>query len=1169
MKKRKTYSRVIVVLLSLCMIWGNVGTAMAEKASATTLRLTKTEGEVGISNANGRMLTAIKDMKLYNGYHVETQEESYAWVNLDSTKLVKLDAVSEMEIRQKEKVLELLLNSGNLYFNVTAPLTDDETLNIRTSTMVTGIRGTAGWVKVINKWHTKVFILEGTVRSSVTDPVSGQTKWITLRGGQMADFYVYDKNKKGDKCDIIIKAFAEDDIDGFVAAEFLQDSDLSGRIEGSGSGLNVRKITKGAKDRLAADQAQVHQQLTDIQAQLSHQDANIMIDPVFVDNAGNSGESDSGRSGGGSSDSGGNFQGPTEPDPTPTESESTPTESEPAPTETESIPAESEPAPTESESAPTESESAPAESEPAPMESEPAPTESEPAPTESESTPAESESAPTESESAPEEQGTVELTMKVTAAEVNEYLKTKNVVLKPGANPADNTLNIDVNVTVPADKTLTMENGVHMDVRTGQALQIDGTLDMAGNVTNNGTIRNTSMNTFKVGGSFITNGTIQNTGRIVSADAINNSGTLVNKGKIEGNIVNTGVFEMAGGTVGNGILQTEGNIELSGGTIQKGVEVNGGDITLTGGTIENPDGTGALKLLGGAASFPEGSTAFINGGIRVSNSGDQIGKLKMSGGTVIKGSAEAALLITNHREAPEDHAPEILLYGGSLDGEDGMIIRSDSGGTEADGVELKADHMDSVVVAENNGKVWFFNHDQDEAERRGIPVEEGTVFTCRQKGGKYILSRAAVDIIQALNAASGGEMVKLNSDWTQPKDYGGEGPSDLLTDFIAAIWHGTREEPVILDLNGCILEVNEIQVGMRLEDGSSVGGALSIIDSSGKRGTLRMHVPISNYGFLELKNGNFANICGGAAAANYGELLADSGAMLKNSLETDGRDEAPRNIILEIEEGTAILRGNVSLFSDIELEWNEFFNETIRLEKGTLLLEDAEINAGLEGALYVGEEGTVTIGAGAALTSLADWGTVRLEKGGTAVYAGGSIVNAGGHALVWYGGKENVSLPKELETDIKSELEDVAGYVESRYWDASETDRIQPAPLEYYGYQTEEMSDGYWHIVPAAEGAALMNVLEEVTVEIVTAPSETVYEDEILDEDGLPEEDEIPDEGEAPDEGESQPTDEGETPEEDESQLPEEDEVNADQDTAITLDAVYEETDSEEEESAI
>ncbi len=74
---------------------------------------------------------------------------------------------------------------------------------------------------------------------------------------------------------------------------------------------------------------------------------------------------------------------------------------------------------------------------------------------------------PTTPEPTPEEPDTVELTMKVTAAEVNEYLKTKNVVLKPGANPADNTLDIDVNVTVPADKTLTMESGVDMDVQTG------------------------------------------------------------------------------------------------------------------------------------------------------------------------------------------------------------------------------------------------------------------------------------------------------------------------------------------------------------------------------------------------------------------------------------------------------------------------------------------------------------------------------------------------------------------------------------------------------------------------------------------------------------------------------------------------------------------------------
>ena len=105
----------------------------------------------------------MQDMKLFNGYQLETAQQSYAWFEADSAKLFKMDAVSNLEVRKKGKKSELLLNSGNLFFNVTEHLQDDEVLNIRTSSMVVGIRGTSGWVKVIDQFHTILYMLDGTV----------------------------------------------------------------------------------------------------------------------------------------------------------------------------------------------------------------------------------------------------------------------------------------------------------------------------------------------------------------------------------------------------------------------------------------------------------------------------------------------------------------------------------------------------------------------------------------------------------------------------------------------------------------------------------------------------------------------------------------------------------------------------------------------------------------------------------------------------------------------------------------------------------------------------------------------------------------------------------------------------------------------------------------------
>ena len=87
-----------------------------------------------------------ENLGLYSGYGVATQAESYAWIDLDEVKLAKLDAGSEIEIAKEGKKLEINVKSGNMFFNVTQPLADDETMDITTSTMMLGIRGTCGWV---------------------------------------------------------------------------------------------------------------------------------------------------------------------------------------------------------------------------------------------------------------------------------------------------------------------------------------------------------------------------------------------------------------------------------------------------------------------------------------------------------------------------------------------------------------------------------------------------------------------------------------------------------------------------------------------------------------------------------------------------------------------------------------------------------------------------------------------------------------------------------------------------------------------------------------------------------------------------------------------------------------------------------------------------------------
>lgn len=183
-------------MLTVCLTVCHAVPVMADVTLAASMRLSRTEGTVSVVNTNGKNISLIENMKLYDGYGVETQQTSYAWITLDDTKAVKMDAVSAVKIQQKGKKLELLLNAGSLFFDVKEALKEDEVLNIRTSTMVTGIRGTSGIVRVIDDKHSQITILDGQVQTFVADPVSGQMKQGVISAGQTAELYVYEQHAR-------------------------------------------------------------------------------------------------------------------------------------------------------------------------------------------------------------------------------------------------------------------------------------------------------------------------------------------------------------------------------------------------------------------------------------------------------------------------------------------------------------------------------------------------------------------------------------------------------------------------------------------------------------------------------------------------------------------------------------------------------------------------------------------------------------------------------------------------------------------------------------------------------------------------------------------------------------------------------------------------------------
>lgn len=203
MKKRISFLLALALLLTSC----GGGSGAAATATAATMHLRRTEGTVSVADGEGKSVKPTKDLGLFSGYGVDTQAESYAWIDLDEVKLTKLDQNSEVEIQKEDKRLTIEVKSGSLFFNVTEPLAEDESLEIRCSTMVVGIRGTCGWVT-----DKTAALLEGVVT------VTAGEQEVTISAGEMAVMTAEGA--------LEVKPLSADFIPDFVREEQAEDSAL-------------------------------------------------------------------------------------------------------------------------------------------------------------------------------------------------------------------------------------------------------------------------------------------------------------------------------------------------------------------------------------------------------------------------------------------------------------------------------------------------------------------------------------------------------------------------------------------------------------------------------------------------------------------------------------------------------------------------------------------------------------------------------------------------------------------------------------------------------------------------------------------------------------------------------------------------------------------------------
>ena len=311
-----TVKRVLCVLMACVLMLAPATPASAATARATTMKLEKKVGAVTLKTQSGTSLRITDGMRLYNGNSLATEKYSYAYISLDSSKAVKLDQSSSATLRQNGRSLELLVKSGKLFFNVDKPLGQDESMNVRTSTMVTGIRGTCGVVEVVSQRQSKLYLIEGEVTLGTGDQA------VAVRGGQIATVELGSGSgtpaKPGDadpdaKQAVQVGKMTEKDIPSVALEEIMNDSALQKKIEQT-TDLDMEKIREAYEQFKKEEAGQNDPGKTD-QDQKDDQKEDPKNDDKKDENTSDSssGGSSSGGSSSGGSSSGGSSGGSSTP----------------------------------------------------------------------------------------------------------------------------------------------------------------------------------------------------------------------------------------------------------------------------------------------------------------------------------------------------------------------------------------------------------------------------------------------------------------------------------------------------------------------------------------------------------------------------------------------------------------------------------------------------------------------------------------------------------------------------------------------------------------------------------------------------------------------------------------------------------------------------------------
>ncbi len=273
--------------------------AAAEDGTASVIRLARTEGTVSLTNANGRSQKIVEDMRLFNGYELSTQRSGYAYLSLDDERAAKVDQLSVVSVQRSGRKTELRLTSGNLFFNIDEPLAEDETLNIRTSTLVTGIRGTSGVVRTVDETYSEVYIFEGSAMVTSASESSGETVSVVVTPGQMA---VSQTAPDSPQPVLTTQPIQAAEIPSFAAEEIRRDESLQAKIT-ERSPLAVSDILEGQADKAQREELEISAKQEALETALAEEHIDVQtVVSLPVEDAASAAENAAGSGGGGGDD---------------------------------------------------------------------------------------------------------------------------------------------------------------------------------------------------------------------------------------------------------------------------------------------------------------------------------------------------------------------------------------------------------------------------------------------------------------------------------------------------------------------------------------------------------------------------------------------------------------------------------------------------------------------------------------------------------------------------------------------------------------------------------------------------------------------------------------------------------------------------------------------------